>query len=179
MKIALIIIVLIIFPIFVKSELFFCKKNKKLFFCFKIFSFLRIIFGEISANSNGLIINLNYKKNIIYPYKNFINIKEKIKPLRDYHLLKCKILFKIGVCDMNEGIIIASAFQSINEIINSLLREIKPYIKLKNIINIYEDSDDKNAFISLTFVFNLLTVILGIIKKFWGKLLIWKAKITD
>ena len=49
----------------------------------------------------------------------------------------------------------------------------------KNNLNIYEDSDDKNAFASLNFVFNLLTVLLGLLKKLWGKLLIWKEKVTD
>ena len=52
-------------------------------------------------------------------------------------------------------------------------------VKFKNNLNIYEDSDDKNAFASLNFVFNLLTVLLGLLKKSWGKLLIWKEKVTD
>ena len=59
------------------------------------------------------------------------------------------------------------------------IKELKPYVKFKNNLNIYEDSDDKNAFASLNFVFNLLTVLLGLLKKLWGKLLIWKEKVTD
>lgn len=173
-----IFIILLIFPIFVRLELYFSNTTNKLYFCFKIFSIIKLLFGEITTNGNGIIINLNYKKLIIYKYKNFLNIKDKIKPLRDYHLLKCKTYLNIGVKNFENSVIIASFFLTITELINMSIKELKPYIKFKNNLNIYEDSDDKNAFASLNFVFNLLTVLLGLLKKLWGKLLIWKEKVT-
>lgn len=178
MIIAIILVILLIFPIFVNVKLYISNEDK-LYFCFKLFSFIRIIFGEIIANSNGLIINLNYKKIIIYKYKKFLNIKESIKPLRDYHLLNCNININFGVTDLEKGVIVASVFQIISEMIYSSLRELKPYVKLKSKLNIYENTREKNAFVSLNFVFNLLTVLLGLFKKLLGKLISWKEKVTD
>lgn len=175
----LLIIILLIFPIFVRVEIYFSNITNKLNFCFKIFSRIRLLFGEITANGKGIVINLNYKKLIVYKYINFLNISENIKPLRDYHLLKCKTYLNIGVKNFENSIIIASFFLTTTELINRTLKELKPHVKFKNNLNIYEDSDEKNALVILNFVFNLLTVLFGLLKKIWGKLLIWKEKVTD
>ena len=173
-----VIVVLLIFPFVLEVSAFISKENKSLYFSFKLFSLLLILQGNIKAKNNGLIITYN-NKTIYFPFKKILDIKEKIKPLRDYHVVKCKILVNIGLEEKYlEGLVFASVAQSISQVIFISLKELKNYVKIRQYINVCENLTDVNCYIKLKILFNILTVILSLIKKTLGKIFLWmKTKI--
>lgn len=176
----IIIVIILIFPIFIDLKITNLSGIDKIYFKFSLFSFVKVLYGEVNINKLGFVINLYNKKKIVYPFKKLLNLRENIKPLRDYHLLRFNVLLKLSTSDnLDHALIIASFFQTINQILANSIRQLKPYVKFNNYIDLYENLNEKKLFISFKFVFNLLTVLLSFIKKLLGKIYIWKKKITD
>ena len=92
-------------------------------------------------------------------------MRKKIKPLKDYHVIRFDIKLVFGV---NESLIIPI---SISFVIRYLLQFIewflynkKPYVKINTDISIYEDKDIAELNAKATAVFNLMMVVISLIK---------------
>jgi len=179
-KIVLIIIVvflfaLLIFPIFLKINFSFLGQEKRLYFRFDIFG-IKINVGFIDFYSDHLEI-LHRNKTKIFYYKDTINVKDKVKPLRDYHVKKSVFYVECG--DKNYGVysyFFGFLINFISNFIGVHLNNKKPYVNFG--VNYLVKNDDEcfNVYGKTTIIFNLLMVVLSFIKIIIGKCFNEKTK---
>ena len=173
-KIVLTAIILIfsilIFTIFIYIDIKFDKDYGKIQYKIKVF-FIKILYGYIEKASDGIIIHLNRRKAVLIYYKNLFGMKEKVKPLKDYHLIKFYSELNIGVRDnFLLSFEIGYFYNFISEIISWITYHKKPYFKLSNYVNVYENKNIFKYECDSTVVFNLLMVTISLIKILVGKI---------
>ena len=171
--IAVIIIsfICIIFPIFLNINLFFSKNLKKLFFSLSIFKIIKFG-GYVEKIKEGFAIHFSEKSAIIVPYKSLFGMGKTIKPLQDYHFIKLKTLLEIGdkeqvLLPMTIGFLI----NYFNMFLDWFLFNRKPYLDLDNKVSVYEGEDVFNVYLNVLVVFNLLMVLISILKILVGKII--------
>ena len=159
-----VVFTLLIFPIYLTINLNFDYELKQLNFKAKIFG-VKVLTGFVVTNKRSFSVIFWGKKRKEIPYENLLNVKEKVKPLIDYHVIKADILTQIGNGD---GIIYPLCVGFISSFISNILGYVldkkKPYVRLKNNTEIYEDEYLFRVNCTLGIVFNLLMILLSLIK---------------
>lgn len=155
---------LLIFPIFVTGNLSINKNKREISYYIKIFGVIKVLYGYFQLDKEGLIIHLSKTKAILLRYDSLLSLKKKFKPLKDYHLLKFNSTLDLGTNEDNLFLEFIGFYNFINQILGDNLKIIKPYFELNNEINIYENSNELNFRCSADLVFNLLMVIISVIK---------------
>ena len=118
------------------------------------------------------MIHFSKKQAIIIPYKNLFGMRKTIKPLRDYHFIKLKSLVEIGdVEHVFLPITIGFIINYFNSIIDWLLLNQKPYLDIDNKVCVYEGESVFNIYINAVVVFNLLMIIISMLKILVGKII--------
>lgn len=168
--------IIIVFPIFVCFECNFSQDNvfleKKFIYSIKLFNFIKIFFGAIELQEEGIAIHLNKKKAIIVLFNDIFSFGKKFEPLKDYHFIKFHSLLKIG---KKEQLLLTSQFGYIysflSNVLNWVVKNYKPYLNLDNDVCVYQDQDILEFSGEIIIVFNLLMVIFSIIKILGEKLI--------
>lgn len=165
MLISVVIIYLfLIFPLFVSVKIFYCNQHKKLYFALNLFSFT-IVSGYVEQINEGFAIHLTENYALIVPYKSFLGIKSRIKPLKDYHFIKLKYNIDLGMKEnLIDSVSIAFVLNYVYTMINFFTIQKKPYVNLNQSINVFEDKNIFNVTIDLLVIFNLLMIVLSLIK---------------
>ena len=161
----LIVSIILFFPLFLSINGFISKDLKKIYFSICLFGFIKILSGYAQFLSDGVAFHLTRKKAYIYFYKKIFDLKNSVKPLKDYHIIKFYSVLEIGSLNglflpLSAGI----ALNYVNNIILWLFDNKKPYVKINNYIDIYENKDIFNLYLKASLVLNLLMIILSIIK---------------
>lgn len=165
LAIVLIACVIIIFPLYINVYFIFILDDKKAYFSINIFGFIKLLSGYIEVENKNLVVHLNKNKAVIYQITSYELMKKKFKPLRDYHILKFNSNIDIGIAESTmSAVTICFILNYIEQFINWLIFNRKPYVINNNKFNIYEGKDVFNAYISCTIVLNLLMIIISIIK---------------
>lgn len=155
---------ILIFPILISFDFAFFLEKKKLFYTIKIFT-IKIISGYIELINEGVVIHLTRLKAIIIPYSNILTMRSKVKPLKDYHFLKIHSRLELGEFDdLMNVIVISFILRYCSEQINWYLRCKKPYFKYDDRIIVYEEKNKLNYYLNTALVFNLLMIIISLIK---------------
>lgn len=155
---------ILIFPILLSVDIAFILEKQKLFYTIKIFG-VKIIRGYVELIKEGVVIHLTRLKAIIIPYSNVLTMRSKVKPLKDYHFLKFKSILEIGEFDsLIKSIFISFALRYCSEQINWYLHCKKPYFKYDDRIIIYEEKNKLNYYLNADVVFNMLMVVISLIK---------------
>lgn len=156
--------IILIFPVFLCINVKYKKEYKKLFYHVDIFS-IKVLNGYIEIVKEGIAIHLTKRKAIIIPFKNMLEMRNKIRPLKDYHIIKLKLNVKFAVYEsMILPISLTFLFNFALQFLQSILFYGKPYVKLFTDFSIYEKEDLLNINAKATIVFNLLMVIISFIK---------------
>ncbi len=165
-----IVVLVIIFPIFLSVKLNFSTKEQIL--KFKIYLFgIRVLLGYAKILKEGIIFHLTKKTALLLQFKSILSIKDKVKPLQDYHLLVLKLNFNIGAEDkILNSIGFCFLLKYFESFIQWFLTYKKPYFLLKNNCNLYLDETYSSVDLYGRIVFNLLMILLSIIKILTGKL---------
>ena len=167
-----IVFIILIFPIFVNINLYINIENKKLEYKIQLFKFITILFGYAEIVKEGFAIHINNVKAVIIKYKSLISIRKNVKPLKDYHILKFYSTLEIS--EPNEDnlkiISIVLLIKSITDIVASNLTYFKPYLTIKNNVNIVNKNNIFNLNAKAHVILNLLMIILSLIKIFTEKL---------
>lgn len=164
------IYILIIFPIFTSFNITFIKKYKKLYWTINIFG-LSIIGGLINLNTKGVVIKIGKKKTILYPYRKILNIKNRTKTLKDFHIISFRSLVEYGNTNNIElANVLFNVYVWHNNIIGKIFSNLKPYLKLKNDVDIYEKQNLLNVYLQVKILFNVLTLLIIFIKIFKEKI---------
>lgn len=161
---------ILIFPIYLNIKVFYNKKIKKIFLRVDIFRIIKLVGGYYSFYKDGVAFHIRENKALLFPYNNSLELKNKVKPLKDYHVKK--IVFRIDVGTKNQedlSMLLLYIYVWHNSIVKSVLYNVKPYVEYKNNLNIFEGCDRLNTFIEFTTIFNLLMIILSLIKIFLEK----------
>lgn len=167
----IIVYFVLIFPIFLKIKVEYLSDNKKCYFKLYLFNFIKILSGSISKIDGGLKINLGKNKIILFEFANALTVKNKVKPLMDYHIKNFYSLTEIGNINFYNPMVLGFIFQYLNGLICNIIKNKKNYINIKNDINIYEKEEFFNIFAEFTVILNLLMIVLSIIKIIMGKLI--------
>lgn len=167
----IIVYVTLNFPIFITVFGIVSKQKKGIGFEIVLYGFLKVFKGSIFKRGSFLLIEHTFKKKYYMPVSEIFSMKTTIKPLKDFHILKLKTLTEIG---LNGDVFLPcmgiSVFKFLNNGICKIINADKPYLKLKNDVNLYENRDCFNVYIKTVVVFNLMMVLLSLIKIIIGKL---------
>lgn len=155
----------LIFPLFLNIDIIYTKENKKFFFCFYLFGVLKILSGYVEPLNDCVAVHVSKNKAFLFYYKNILNLNKSMKPLKDYHFLKIKSLIEVGSeYSLAVPFFTSFIYNFFMSFVSWFFYNKKPYLDLKNDVNIYENKDILNIFINTKLVFNLLMIVLSIIK---------------
>ena len=118
------------------------------------------------------LIKIGKKKKIFIEFFNFFGLKQKIKPLKDYHFIKISSLFEFGRTknSVSAGTI-CFIYNYILQIVNWYFYHKKPYLSLNNKTIFYENENVLKISVYATLVFNFLMVTISILKIILEKIL--------
>ncbi len=154
----------LIFPIFISIGLGFTGKDKKLTLSARLFGFIKVFNAEFIKTEGGLLMIKKSGKNTFIPYKKLLGLKKSFEPFKDYHVLRVKTQLDIGTKEtiyaLTGGFIVSFAEQTAG----AILRELKPYVKLDNVIYVHENESVIRLNGKIVAVVNLLTAIISLIK---------------
>ncbi len=154
----------LIFPIFVNVSGKISFNEKKANFSVSIYNLIKIINGFAKISTTGIILKIN-KSNKKILYKNLVNFRKKFKPLKDYHLISFYSRLELGSKqDLIKSLEISFLYNYVFQNVKWFYYHKKPYLRLKNSINIYDNKTFVDYFFNGTVVFNLLMVIISVIK---------------
>lgn len=162
------LIISLIFPIFLKINIIFNDKQK-LMYNIKLFSLVKVIGGEIGLLKEGIVIHLTKRKAIIIEYKDIVSIRKKFEPVKDFHFISFNSNIKIGDNNFLLLIKLAYSYMFFINIIERIIKINKPYLDLDNSITIYENKDVFEMFCKINLVFNILVILISLIKIFMEK----------
>ena len=162
----------LIFPIFVSGFAVFGKNDKSLSFGVYLYGAICVFMGKIKKRGGYLFIKHTFSKGKYIPICKILSFKKTIRPLNDYHIIVLRSLTEAGTGENPfMPVLCANAFNVVNSIAGNVITANKPYLKLKNDLNLFENDSRFNVFIKTVVVFNLLMVLLSVIKILAGKLL--------
>ena len=100
-----------------------------------------------------------------------LGLGKKIKPLRDYHIVKVNSFLNLGCYD-NAILITFSAFilSFVNNVVFEIIHQLKPYVNVKNDICIFEKKEVFELYADFLILFNLLMVVISFIKIILGRI---------
>ncbi len=160
----IIIFTVLIFPIFFNIDIKYNKADKKVFYRINIFK-ITILNGYVELIKEGIAIHLTKRKAIIIPFNKMFEMRNKVKPLKDYHIIKLKLNIKFGI---EESMIVPIALSFLSnyvlQVVKWFLFNKKPYVKLLTNFSVYENDDVLDLVTNATVVFNLLMVVISFIK---------------
>lgn len=161
---------ILIFPIFFGANIRFNLEEKRIFAVIKLFG-VKVFTFYIDILSEGLIIHLTKKYAVIVPFAKIFDVRKKVEPLKDYHIIRFSSVIEIA-SEENPlfAYYIAHVLRFFNEFILWFFTCYKPYLKINNITNADYGKNELKINIKFTIVFNLLMVIFSIIKIGVGKL---------
>lgn len=172
LTIIVIIYIFLIFPVFVRIEGVFDNDTKKLKYKIKLFKYITVLFGYVELIDVGIAVHVNNLKAFIIYYKDIFSIRKKFKPLKDYHIYRLNSVVNLGSENNYENVIcISIIYNAFVNIMGYTLNIIKPYVKVKNDINIYKKESVFNVNFNFVVVFNVLMVILSIAKIYTEKII--------
>lgn len=160
----ILIYTILIFPIFLTVYINFDKSDNVVFVTFRLFN-IKIITISAKLFPKGLFINLTRKKTIIVPLTNLINARKKFAPLKDYHFIKFYFELEMGNYEHAPNLLFASlAINSFFNYFQWFLAHNKPYATIENTLKTHLDKNVFKVKSKLIIVFNLLMILLSLIK---------------
>ena len=98
-------------------------------------------------------------------------MKKSVEPLKDYHFIKIKTQLDVGRnYSLVQPLCAAFSLGYVYNVVNWIIFCQKPYVKFDNNIRIYEDEDVFELYFRASVIFNLLMIILSIVKILVGKM---------
>lgn len=169
--IVVIIYSIIIFPISINIRLYYSNRYRKIYFLIELFRFIKIFSGYIEVNKEEIIVHISSSRAIIIKFIQLFNFRKKFKPLKDYHVIEVNSLIELGSSEHSLRLgIICLILNYLDNFIGWYFYHDKPYLKLNNKINYY-NNDKTNLYFSFKIVFNILMVIISVFKIIGEKLL--------
>ena len=159
MPILLAIIVVLIFPFFPSIYLYLKKDDKSAGFLVKIFG-IKVFYVTAMLKNNGLYVKKTFKKPYFVKFSVPTNMRGNIKKIKKIGILSINSAFKIGLGENDISAFLGvSIIQNAQIVAFNALKTDKPHLKLKNQINIYDNSTVFDVAIKVKAVFNMIDVL--------------------
>lgn len=166
------IILLIIFPFFVNFYGYFSKKSKKLYFAIYLFSFFKIVSGYIELCNEGVLIHYKNNKAVLIYFNKVFGLRNKFKPIQDYNLTSFSSVLDVGKENFSINLLTFSMiYNLINNNFGWYFHHNKPYLKINNEVNIFINNNLLNFYVKTNVVFNILTILINLVKMLLEKVL--------
>ena len=166
-------VALLIFPIFSKVSVTADLKSKNI--AVKISVFMLKVY-KITADYSGgkLLIKRTLKKPYSVSVFRVLKSSGEMIGLKGIGIIGIDVLTNVGVDVVSDAFAykffgISSLYTAENLFLNGL-KTVKNGVKIKNEINIYENSDLFKIFLNVTLIFNFLTVIINVVEFLAGKI---------
>ena len=161
----------LILPISVRFDNFYSSECKKLFYNISIYNLIKINSGYAEYDKGQIIFHVSNNKALILDLKSLTGLQEGVKPLKNYQVVSIKTKLELGgggncLAVYSIGYII-SYFQNL---ICWIMMNKKPYLTLKNNVDLYENANFVNVYCESIVFFNLLSVSISLIKTLMEKL---------
>lgn len=158
-----IIYFMLIFPIFLTVNVSIISETKCAYFGIFVFKWFRIVEGVAGIDGGKIFYVINGKKEVV-KLTLLKNVKTKVKPLMDYHILRLNNVIEIGDNQLITPFVVGQAINVISStaFFSALIK--KPYLKLTNDIFINDVKKYVNDYLSFTVVFNILMILISLVK---------------
>jgi hypothetical protein len=93
-----------------------------------------------------------------------VGARKKIKPLKDYHIISFYSILELRLNPQSFTGLFPIIYVCHNDIFTKIIKNIKPYVKLDNRLFLYKMKKDLELFIETKTIFNLLMIVLSLIK---------------
>lgn len=165
LKAVLISATILMFPIFLNFDFLIKNNLKRLWFGLHAYGFIKLAGGYAERIREGFAIHFAKKHAFILKSEDVFGAGKKVKPLKDYHFIRLYSLVELGSEVEDEKPIIGGFLLNyIGAMISRHFGIMKPYLKMRNDVNVYMGEKVFNVYFSGTVVFNLLMVFLSLIK---------------
>lgn len=135
------------------------------------YGFIRLAGGYAERIREGFAIHFAKNHAIILKSEDVVGAHAKIKPLQDYHFIRLTSLIELGSEAGEEKTLVGGFLLSyFGTMIGRYLENIKPYLRVRNDVNVYIGEEAFNVYFSGTVVFNLFMIIISVIKICVGKI---------
>jgi len=153
---------IIVFPIFVRLDVIYNDNAKKVFA--KIY-FFGILILNLYAHpiKEGIIFHLTKRKAVILQYNKIFSVRKKFKPIKDFHIINFDTLIEIGSDDPINTLRNAFLINFLYTNVKWFFYNKKPYLDINTIIKT-RDNKIFNIYNNTTIIFNLLIILISLIK---------------
>lgn len=90
------ILLLLFFPIYIKTDGYYDMNGRKFGFSVCLYRFIRLLGGYIATYSGGLAVHLSPSKAILIPYKELDKERRRFSIIRTFHLKKLNATVETG-----------------------------------------------------------------------------------
>ena len=157
--IALSISLVLIFPFFPSIYLYLKKDEKSAGFSVKLFG-IKVFYVTATLKNNGLYVKKTFKKPYLVKFSLPKNVRGNIKKIKKIGILSINSAFNIGLGENDLSVFLGvSVIQNAQIAAFSALKTDKPHLKLKNQINVYDNSTVFDVAIKVKAVFNMIDVL--------------------
>ena len=172
--------IFLLFPIFLRINLYFDEEQKKLYYGLRLYGVLKIYGGYLTLSKEGLIVHLTDKKATIIPYNQLNDEKKRFQITKGFQLLNYSQTTETSNDYTLAGVLFDSFLQILSTQYLAILKNKKHFIKFKTrtLINNRTESGRKIS-VCLQTVFNLLVIIVAFSKLLTEKLLNYGKKIRE
>lgn len=165
LKAVLILSAVLIFPVFINFDFLIKNDLKRLWFGVHAYGFIKLIGGYAERIKEGFAIHYSRNGAIIVKFQDVFGAGEKVRPLKDYHFVRLYSLVEVGSDARQENALVCGFLLNyFGAMMSRHLRLKKPYLKMRNDVNVYIGEKIFDVYFSGTLVFNFLMVVLSLIK---------------
>lgn len=164
------VFVVLIFPIFIKTEVFFDKNVKKAFFAITLYGKIKILGGYAEIIKEGLAFHLSRKKAVILPFAS-LDMRKQFSLTKDYRIYSFYLLTELGSENSAAIPFTAAMIENVASKISFTVASYNnPRLKLRSDILLHEEESVFKINFGLNVLFNLLTVLITLTKIIIGKI---------
>lgn len=170
MLIAIIISVFfIIFPILVNVQLVYLKQLGKIYFNIKIFGLFNIVKGCVEVKDKEIKLLLNQKEKNIKLAK-ILSSKNNVKLLFDFNFISTYVFVELGLKNVVKSLFVAHLINSAGSYFSWFFRQNKPYLEIKQDVQLYLDKEIVNVFFKGQILINIVAILSLLFKLLMGKI---------
>lgn len=164
-SIAVSALIFLLFPIFIRINVFADVAQKKIYFSLYLFRLFKLYGGYLTFDKNGMVFHITDKKAVLLPYCEMIDTRKKFEVTRGFLVLKYSQVAEIGYSDDAAfGILIVSLVNIFTGIAAGYLAVKKNCSAFSGDVILREDQDCCKISFSATVMFNFAILLVAGIK---------------
>lgn len=154
--------VFLLFPIFVRINVFADAADRKLYFSLYLLRIFKLYGGYMTFGKEGLTFHLTDKKAVLLPYREMVDTRKKFEITKGFLVLKYGQVAEIGISENAAlGVLVVSAVNIITGVWAGYLAANKNCGACTGDIILHEDRNCLKFSLSATVMFNFAILLLA------------------